>query len=197
VLFENAMRNLGDLLWDELSSGGERRATPGDVITARLLAQPYSPWWDRRETPAVERRDDILASALGGALDAALQQHGEPDSDEWLWSRRQQARIEHVLGLPALAAPRVPARGGPSTISPSSGSGRHGASWRMVVELGPEVRAWGVYPGGQSGNPASERYMNGVATWGAGELDSLRFPRTSEDLGAASARVTLRPRGAR
>ena len=67
----------------------------------------------------------------------------------------------------------------------------------MVVELGPEMRAWGIYPGGQSGNPASRHYMSGVMTWGAGELDSLRFPRTPDDLRNASARVTLRPEGAR
>ena len=197
ILFEHALRNTIDLLWDELNLRGERAATPSDDITAMLLEAPDSPWWDRRETPAIERRDDILALALADALDAALRQYGEPDSDAWRWSRRQRARIDHVLGLPALSAPRVPARGGPSTISPSSGSGRHGASWRMIVELGSEVRAWGVYPGGQSGNPASRHYMSGVAAWGAGELDSLRFPRTADEMRATIAHVTLRPGSSR
>jgi penicillin amidase len=61
----------------------------------------------------------------------------------------------------------------------------------MVVELGPQVRAQGIYPGGQSGNPVSPRYRDHLATWLAGELDSLRVPRTPEDLGAAHLSSTL------
>jgi penicillin amidase len=72
--------------------------------------------------------------------------------------------------------------------------GTHGPSWRMVVELGPELRAWGTYPGGQSGNPASRRYTDRLATWTAGQLDSLRVPRRPEDLrGRQRAALTLAP----
>jgi penicillin amidase len=48
----------------------------------------------------------------------------------------------------------------------------------MVVSLGPEVAAWGVYPGGQSGNPLSKWYRDRVDRWSAGELDSLPVPAT-------------------
>ncbi|HEY2848686.1 MAG TPA: penicillin acylase family protein, partial [Gemmatimonadaceae bacterium] len=46
----------------------------------------------------------------------------------------------------------------------------------------PEVRAWGTYPGGQSGNPASARYDDRLPTWEAGQLDTLRFPHAAADL---------------
>ena len=193
VLFEEAMQQLSARLWDELQVRGTRSPSPSDVVAARLLAQPESPWWDVRETPAIERRDDVLAMSLASALDLLTRAHGEPESDEWLWSRRRQTRITHAMGIGALGAPAVPARGGPSTISPSAGSGRHGASWRMVVELGPQVKGWGVYPGGQSGNPVSRRYRDGVSRWGAGELDSLRFPRSADELPHSPAQVILRP----
>jgi penicillin amidase len=49
----------------------------------------------------------------------------------------------------------------------------------MVVELGPVVRAWGLFPGGQSGNPASRWYDDRLGRWSDGELDTLRFPFTS------------------
>jgi penicillin amidase len=65
----------------------------------------------------------------------------------------------------------------------------------MVVELGPEVRAWGTYPGGQSGNPASEHYIDRVAGWQAGELDTLLFPKRPDDLPRARTRATLLLRG--
>ena len=62
-------------------------------------------------------------------------------------------------------------------------------------ELGDEVRAWGTVPGGQSGNPASRRYDDRLGHWVAGELDSLRVPRTAAALDAAhrSAVLTLNP----
>jgi penicillin amidase len=52
----------------------------------------------------------------------------------------------------------------------------------MVVEMGPEVHAMGTYPGGQSGNPASARYLEHLVTWSKGELDTLRFPKSEADL---------------
>ena len=64
----------------------------------------------------------------------------------------------------------------------------------MVVELGDEVRAWGIYPGGQSGNPISPRYADLLGRWSAGTLDTLRFPRTADELqaGVTSSRLELR-----
>ena len=38
----------------------------------------------------------------------------------------------------------------------------------MVVELGPAVRAWATYPGGQSGNPFSPHYGDLFALWQRG-----------------------------
>jgi penicillin amidase len=61
----------------------------------------------------------------------------------------------------------------------------------MVVELGPEVRAWGTYPGGQSGNPTSRRYDDRLAKWRAGELDTLRFPRRASELSGQMLTSTL------
>ena len=85
-------------------------------------------------------------------------------------------------------------QGGQSTLNPFSGSGSFGPSWRMVVELGPEVRGWGTYPGGQSGNPASSRYADRIGQWSDGELDTLLLPRTPAGLGAhAGPALELEP----
>jgi acyl-homoserine lactone acylase PvdQ len=61
----------------------------------------------------------------------------------------------------------------------------------MVVELGPEVRGWATYPGGQSGDPTSPHYTDRLARWLAGELDPLRFPRRAADLGPAEVAEAL------
>jgi penicillin amidase len=144
-----------------------------------------------------ERRDDILAQALAAALDTVTARHGPPDAGGWRWDGIQHANIWHLLRLPALSALDLPLQGGPSLLNPSSGSGTFGASWRMVVELGPELRAWATYPGGQSGNPSSARYRDRLDRWIAGELDSLRVPRRAGALGRVVSTLDLVPARAR
>jgi len=196
VLFEYAMRELQDRLWDELLTGGagERRPVtlPGGMVVAALLRDSASVWWDDQRTPGVrEDRDAILGASLGAALARATSEHGPPDGGGWRWGGIRHANIHHLLHLPPFSALGLPVQGGPSTLNPSSGSGVFGASWRMVVELGPDVRAWVTYPGGQSGNPASARYSDRLAPWLRGALDEARFPHREADLGAARTAATL------
>jgi penicillin amidase len=197
TLFELAMDELISRTWDELLvTGGEgpprRIYTPPTHVLASLLHDPQSPWWDdRRSEGAVEDRDAVLVASLAAALDQAKQSHGESDGAGWRWERVQQIHIYHMLGLPSLSSLGIAVQGGPGNVNPSSGGGTHGASWRMVVELGSEVRAWSIYPGGQSGNPASRRYADRIASWAAGELDSVLFPRRAEELDASRVASVL------
>ena len=55
----------------------------------------------------------------------------------------------------------------------------------MVVALGPELKAYGVYPGGQSGNPGSPYYQNMVNTWANGEYYDLLFFKNADEAGRA------------
>jgi penicillin amidase len=215
ALFEQAMRQLADRTWDELlaprpregdgadawpdgAASGRRVATPGSAILAALLHDSTSAWWDDRRTrDRVEDRDAILATSLLAAHDALVQRSGAPDAGGWTWSRQRHANVHHLLRLPALSRLALPVQGGTGTLSPSFGSGAHGASWRMVVEMGPTVRAWVTYPGGQDGDPASPRYVDRLPRWLAGELDEARVPHTPDELPAARRApgrdLTLRP----
>lgn len=198
VLFEAAMRQLIDLTWDELVPSGSstRVATPTTTVLAQLLAQPENRWWDDRRTQTVETRDDILARALRTAYAEVTARHGAPNGAGWRWDNVQRANIYHLLHIPALSALDIPVQGGPSTLSPFIGDGTHSASWRMVVELGPRIQAWGTYPGGQSGNPSSVRYREHIAEWADGRLESLVVPSSASALAPAqtSATLTLTPR---
>jgi penicillin amidase len=187
VLFEHAMDALEWLLWDELTdSTGTRFARPGEDLVAALLAAPKSTWWDERSTPnVVETRDDVLAAALDSALSRVEARYGDPSAGGWRWDLIRHQNIWHPLRVASLSRLDIPVQGGPGLLNPSSGMGTHGASWRMVVDLGPEVRAWGVYPGGQSGNPVSRWYADRVDRWADGLLDSLPFPASPGDLPAA------------
>jgi penicillin amidase len=176
VLYEAALERLQQLLWDELDSKWRPGPRPGLALVVALLRDPRSPWWDVRETARIEDRDQLLAQALVEGLDRVRQAHGPPDGPGWRWDHIRFANVRHLLQIPGLSALRVPITGGQSTLNPSSGDGGFGSSWRMVVELGPVVRAWGIYPGGQSGNPASSRYLDRLGGWADGTLDTLRFP---------------------
>lgn len=78
-----------------------------------------------------------------------------------------------------MGAPNVFTGGGSESINAIHGS--HGPSWRMVVELGPEVKARGVYPGGISGNPGSPNYDAFLETWRTGQLYELDFMRNEPE----------------
>ena len=199
VLFEAAMSNMSRLLWDEFRADDATSTPlgpiPTDMIAAVLLDQPLHAWWDMRSTLAVERRDEILADALEAAYDDLTERLGAPDSTSWQWSNHRTAQINHFLRIPSLSRRDIPMQGGSGTLNPSTGAGTHGASWRMVVELGDEMHAQAIYPGGQSGHPASVRYDDRLAAWSTGRLDTLRVPRTEAALPAAQrrARLTLSP----
>ena len=187
------MRELGARTWDELVQNGRRVATPTEAVLAELLTQPRNAWWDDRRTRAVEDRDAILVASLAAAYSNVVRAHGAPDAGGWRWDRVQFANVNHLLRIPSFSVLKIPVQGGRGTLSPSYGDGGDGPSWRMVVELGPEVRAWGVYPGGQSGDPLSAHYTDRLAKWEHGELDSLYFPRSLATFGRASGSLTLTP----
>jgi len=50
----------------------------------------------------------------------------------------------------------------------------------MVVQLSANTKAYGVFPGGQSGNPGSRFYDNMVDTWAAGKYNTLWMMKADE-----------------
>jgi penicillin G amidase len=203
VLFEMTTREVARRTWDELTPASSKRASvvapdyPESQVLLELMQTPTSPWWDdRHTTDVIEDRDAIVAASLRAALVSARKLYGDPDGDGWLWSHVQRANIYHLAKIPAFSALGIPVQGGPSTLSPSDTAGKQGPSWRMVVELGPEVKAWATYPGGQSGNPASPRYADRLKLWENGLLAPVLFPRTPADLDRKRviSTLTLTPR---
>lgn len=202
VLYSAALDELTRRTWDELRVPGATPAdrprgiaTPGATVLTELLSDPKSIWWDDRSTKdVVEDRDMILRASLLTAWERVVAQRGPPGA-AWRWGGIRFANINHLLRIPALSRLNIPMQSGPGTLSPSGGDGTAGSSWRMVVELGPEVRAWGTYPGGQSGNPASPRYDDHLRAWEAGQLDTLRFPHRADELAGntLSSSLTLTP----
>ena len=89
------------------------------------------------------------------------------------WSLFKATRVSHLTKIPALSRLNLPIGGGVNIVNATSEA--HGPSWRMVVHLTDEIEAYGLYPGGQSGNPGSPFYDTFVDYWAAGKYYRLLF----------------------
>ncbi len=195
-LFETAVGQTTARLYDEFipAKSQTRVVTPSESRLLQLLADSANAWWDDRRTSDVrEDRNVILAQALRAAYDTLVTEYGDPAKTPWTWGRVAPAKPNHLLRLAGFAALEMPIDGGRGTLNPSVSSKRanFGASWRMVVEMDTVPRIHAVYPGGQSGNPASSRYLDRYAMWANGQLDSVRTPRSAKDLAASDTRAVL------
>jgi penicillin G amidase len=123
-----------------------------------------------------------LAATLGGAPSG------------WAWGRLHSRQFPSLTQAAALGYGPRPAGGDPWTVDAAEGGlvSKQGPSWRMIVVwAGPgQATGEGIYPGGQSENPASPWYENMVGDWWNGRY--LALPPAG---GYASGpiRWTLRP----
>ena len=86
--------------------------------------------------------------------------------------------ISHLLKIPAFSHLHVDVGGGVNIINAIGEN--HGPSWRMIVELTDDINAYGVYPGGQSGNPGSRYYDNFIDTWTKGKYYKIHLYQKDE-----------------
>jgi penicillin amidase len=93
-----------------------------------------------------------------------------PDPSTWTWGRVHTRELESLAQIDGLSyGPRAD-RGDAYTPLAAIGSPSvEGPSWRMVVDWGSHTFE-GIYPGGQSENPASDWYTDRVDTWWQGSL---------------------------
>lgn len=104
------------------------------------------------------------------------------------WRSLNNASVNHLARIPAFSRTNLPISG--HAQAPNAIRNGHGPSWRMVVELGKSgIKAWGVYPGGTSGNPGSPFYDHMVDQWAKGEYNELFFMRNAQDTRKAQKSV--------
>jgi penicillin G amidase len=195
TLFEVWWPLLEKAIWqDELgSSDSLPRRYPSRDRTVRLLQQqPQAQWFDNVHTPDKETRTMLVQQSFTSTVDSLVRQHG-PFGPAWAWARHKGTSLQHLARVPAFGKEHLRIGGGRHIVNATAD--RQGPSWRMVVALGPQVKAYGVYPGGQSGNPGSFYYDNLVETWRQGKLNELLYMQSVQDPAAAGlARLTLHQR---
>ena len=108
------------------------------------------------------------------------------------WGHYQGTKVQHLLRVDALSSDKLFVGG--SENAPNATTSTHGPSWRMIVELdknGP--KAYGVLPGGQSGNPGSNRYAYSLENWANGEYHALRFLKKDSELQSDWTKLIIKP----
>jgi penicillin G amidase len=181
-IFTMWMEKLMENIWKDEFDGGDTlpmRYPSADRTLVLLQRDPTARWFDNVKTPARETIQDIVTNSLKAACDSLTRAHG-PLSPTWAWATHKSTDVRHLIpGLDALSAMDVLNGGGSSVVNATTG--RTGPSWRMVVALGPTPKGYGVYPGGQSGNPGSATYQSLLETWRTGQLNELVYLQSATE----------------
>lgn len=182
TVFELWYNNLEKRLWDDDfptdPKGPAYRYPARDRTNNLILKEDTSRWIDDHRTAARETLPLLARQSLSWAVDSLTHKYG-PQGPKWRWASQKSTDVLHLLKLPGFGEMDVDCGGGAGIVNATTE--RTGPSWRMVVALGPQVRAYGVYPGGQSGNPGSPFYNNLLETWRVGQLDELVFLRSATE----------------
>ncbi len=163
---------------------------PGDVETLiGLLEHPDHRLPDPRA---------LLATTLESAFADCTQRMGD-DPAAWQWGRLHHGAFPHPLGrvtdLPGVA--RLPKGGSGSTVMNagyrmSDFKVTHGASFRMVVDVGNWDASRAINAPGQSGDPRSPHYADLAPLWADGAYVPMLYSVAAVDA-ATRLRIVLTP----
>ncbi|MFN1834996.1 penicillin acylase family protein [Balneola sp. MJW-20] len=148
------------------------RYPPRDRFVEVVKYEPEFKFFDNINTVKKETREERALYSFRSTIRGMTEDYGEM-GDNWIWGRVIDMDIDHLANIPGMGAQDLSVSGSPESINANNGNA--GPSWRMVVEVGPEVKGYGVYPGGPSGNPGSPLYDSMVETWRTGGLFELNF----------------------
>ena len=146
------------------------------LVEAVLKDSAYK-FLDDISTPAVETLPDDLTASFKKAVVELKQAEAEGKLE---WDKYKGTHITHLARvLTPFNTKDLAIGGGVHNINAAKTD--HGPSWRMVVSLTQQTEAYGVYPGGQSGNPGSRFYDNFVDQWVAGKYYLLWMMTKAEE----------------
>jgi penicillin amidase len=140
-----------------------------------ILSDSAYKFLDNIETPSTETLADVTLAAFKSAVKKLEQIEKE---GKLSWEKYKATGVNHLAKLDPFSRLNLPIGGGTHCINASRGN--HGPSWRMVISLTAETKAYGVYPGGQSGNPGSKFYDSFIDQWAAGKYYTLWMMKKSE-----------------
>jgi penicillin amidase len=173
-IFEWWHKNLALGIWsDEFSDAKNPMVIPSrDRTVQLLLTNNTAKWYDNIKTPGIETKGDIITSTFKETVDSLFKTYGEISS-KWEWGNVKGTNIPHLAKISGFGTKTLFTGGSKTAVNAISQT--TGPSWKMIISLGDKVEAYGLFPGGESGNPGSFYYDNMVEKWAGGKLNSLYF----------------------
>lgn len=168
-------------LWDEMHGLPYALRQPTTYNTVKLIKENKAGrFYDMQSTEVGESLSDIIRTSFAVSV-AGIQQWMEDHAmDRVRWADYKDTYVRHLARLEPLGY-HVQHGGNANAVNASSRF--HGPSWRMIVSLEKTgIKAYGVYPGGQSGNPGSFHYSDMLDSWANGKYFQLVFPGRVEDM---------------
>jgi penicillin amidase len=184
TIFHTFWHNLFASIWQPVYGDGRYMRRPSRNRTVQLiLEEPGSPYLNPASGDSVTTFETMVTAAFHKAVEDLEDRYGDPGPG-WLWGSHQGAVVNHLASIPGFGR-KVFTGGGAESVNATRNT--NGPSWRMIVSMEDDLEAYGIYPGGQSGNPGSFRYDNFIDDWGAGRYYPLRLYQTEEEARAESA----------
>ncbi len=166
-------------LWGRLFPERKTYSFPPVSRTIEVLADENSVWFDNPGTVKRETRAEIVFESFRKALNEVVEKTGTSDSGSWTWAKYRPTDFGHSGKIPGLGHDDFAASGMEHSIFANTGV--HGPVWKMVVAVGTKPRAFGVYPGGQSGDLFGPHAEDFLAAWRDGEMKELQFMLKPDD----------------
>ena len=158
---------------DELVQEKTPLAKPEKFVLLEALERDSSfKFIDNINTPMKEDLYQMVTVALKKASKKLVSLEKENKLE---WAKYKNTTVYHLLKTNAMAFAREGLMNGGGNGIINATQHDHGPSWRMVVEMTSPTNAYGVYPGGQSGNPGSKFYDNFIDQWAKGAYYKLWF----------------------
>ncbi len=178
LVFNTWWLNLYKSIWDEFDIDTLAMARPSRYNTYLLIRDNSSlEFFDIKSTAQKETLTDLINLSFDQAIKDINEWSAE--NPEYNWGDHKATKILHLSRIKDLSILNIPIDGHRYAIN--STKGQHGPSQRLVVEMTSPPQAFGIYPGGQSGNPGSYYYDNMVEYWRTGKLLPLLFMQPNQN----------------
>ncbi|MFA6057423.1 MAG: penicillin acylase family protein [Taibaiella sp.] len=159
-IWQDEFRNIPDKLY------------PSAERTMQLLVNDStSKYYDDITTSQKEGLKEMVQLSYKQATDSIkiLEKNGGTE-----WYKVKNTSVTHLAKIKPFSYDQLQTGGWGNTINAMKGN--HGPSWRMIVHMNKnQVKAYVVYPGGQSGNPGSKYYATFLDYWVKGKYYEVKF----------------------